>query len=61
MADILFFDAWTCIGPRARKHPAHPWRLSELLAEMDHCSIAGALVANTMSVSYDPLRGNLDL
>jgi hypothetical protein len=58
---MLFFDAFTRIGPRVRKHPAHPWKLVELVAELDHCSIAGALVASTMSVQYDPLHANREL
>ena len=61
MDDLLFFDAFTRIGPRTSKHLAHAWRLAELLAEMDHCSISGALVASTLSVSYDPMYSNLEL
>ncbi len=59
--DLLYFDAFTLVGPRAKKHPAHAWRLSELLAEMDHCSISAALVASTMSTHYDPMYSNLEL
>jgi predicted TIM-barrel fold metal-dependent hydrolase len=61
MSDLIFFDAFTQIGPRVKKHPVHAWKLSELLAEMDHCSISGALVASTLSVSYEPLHSNLEL
>ncbi len=61
MGDLLYFDAFTRIGPRPQKHPAHAWKLSELLAEMDHCSISGALVASTMSVQYDLMHSNLEL
>ncbi len=60
-ADTLYFDAFTEIGPRRRKHPAQPWRLEDLLEEMDHCSISGALVCSTQSVLYDAHFGNLDL
>lgn len=56
-----YFDAFTLIGPRRYKHPAERWRLSELLEEMDHCTIAGAMVASTLSIYYDPMKGNLDL
>ncbi len=59
--DLFYFDAFTEIGPRARKHPAHPWKLAELLSEMDHCSISGALVASTLSVSYELMHSNLEL
>lgn len=56
--DTLFFDAFVCVGPRANKHPAHPWRLDQVVADMEHCSIAGALVASQLSVTYDPMLGN---
>lgn len=59
--DLFFFDAFTQIGPRQQKHPAHPWRLQHLLEEMDHCSISGALVSSTQSIAYDPHFGNLEL
>jgi predicted TIM-barrel fold metal-dependent hydrolase len=61
MDDLLFFDAFTEIGPRLSKHPAQPWKLSQLLSEMDHCSISGALVASTLSVSYEAMHSNLEL
>ena len=60
-SDLLYFDAFTRIGPRPRKHPAHAWKLSEVMEEMDHCSISGALVASTQSVSYDLMHSNLEL
>lgn len=58
MSDIHFFDAHTRTGPRRHKHPAHPWKLSHLMEELDHCSISGALVTSTQSIHYDPLFGN---
>lgn len=61
MNDVLFFDALTRIGPRRHKHPAEAWRLSELLEEMNHCSISGALVGSTLSASYEPMHSNLEL
>ncbi len=60
-AGSLYFDAFTQIGPRREKHPAEAWRLDELLAEMDHCSISGALVSATQSVNCDVMSGNLGL
>ncbi|MBI4026504.1 MAG: amidohydrolase family protein [Verrucomicrobia bacterium] len=60
-ADLLFFDAFTRIGPRPKKHPSHPWKLSDVLAEMDHCSISGALAASTLSVQYEMMHSNLEL
>src|SRR5690606_26938372 len=59
--DTLFFDAFTLIGPRRYKHPAEQWQLEELIKELDHCSISGALVASTLSVSYDAMYSNLEL
>jgi len=59
MSDVLFFDAFTQIGPRRDKHPAEAWRLDQLLAEMHHCSISGALVSATQSVICNPMLGNL--
>ena len=41
VSDVLYFDAFTQIGPRLDKHPAEAWRLDHLLAEMSHCSISG--------------------
>lgn len=61
MSDLLFFDAFTQIGPWENKHPAHPWRLADLLAEMDHCSISGALVSSRQSVTYDAMHSNREL
>jgi len=46
------------IGPFLEKHPAQPWKLSDLLAEMKHCSISGALVSHRLAVRYDPMYGN---
>jgi predicted TIM-barrel fold metal-dependent hydrolase len=57
----VYVDGFTRIGPRPKKHPEHAWKLSHLLAEMDHCSISGAMVSYTMAVSYDPMRGNREL
>ena len=41
--------------------PAHAWQLSDVLSEMTHCSISAALVASTLSVSYDPMHANIEL
>lgn len=57
----LYFDAFTLIGNRRNKHRAEQWRLTDLLEELDHCSISGALVAHTLSVYYDPMYSNLEL
>ena len=54
----MFFDALTRIGPVCRMHPARQWRLEQLQAEMAHCAVAGAMVASTLSVTYDPMLEN---
>ncbi len=61
MTDPCYFDACILAGPRTRKHPALPWRLEDVLAEMDHCSISGGLVRSTTTISYDLLSENLRL
>ncbi|SKD10009.1 Predicted metal-dependent hydrolase, TIM-barrel fold [Chitinophaga ginsengisegetis] len=58
---VRYFDAFTCIGPRKYKHLAEPWKLSELISEMEHCSVSGALVSYTMSTFYDAMYSNLEL
>ena len=52
---MLYFDAFTRVGTRASKPPQLPWRLDDVAADMDFCSISGALVASTMSVNYDAM------
>ncbi len=59
--ETLFFDGFTRIDPRRDKHPGERWSLEHLLEELDHCSISGALVASTLSVSYDLVYSNLSL
>ena len=59
--DLLFFDAFTRIGPRKYKHPAEKWQLSDLVKELAHCSVSGAMVASTLSVTYDAMYSNLEL
>ncbi|MBM3402711.1 MAG: hypothetical protein FJY21_10465 [Bacteroidetes bacterium] len=59
--DLLFFDAFARIGPRRYKHPGEQWKLEELIKELNHCSISGALVASTLSLSYDAMYSNLEL
>ena len=61
MSRSVFFDAFTEFGQREGKPLPVRWRLEELLAEMEHCSISGALTASTQSVSYDLMSGNLEL
>lgn len=57
----LFVDALARVGARGAKHEALPWRLDQLLDEMEHCSISGALVWSVMSERYDARFGNREL
>lgn len=59
--DRLYFDALARIGPRHHKHPAERWSLDHLIAELEHCSISGALVSSTQSLLYDAMHANLEL
>lgn len=59
--DLMFFDAFSRIGPRRYKHPGEKWKLEDLIKELDHCSVSGALVASTLSLSYDAMYSNLEL
>jgi predicted TIM-barrel fold metal-dependent hydrolase len=61
MTPLRYFDSFTCVGPRQRAHPAAPYALDHLLEEMEHCSIDGALVADTASLRYDPMWANRGL
>ena len=59
--DLLYFDAFTRVGPRKYKHPGEKWRLEDAIKELNHCSVSGAMVASTMSLSYDAMYSNLEL
>jgi predicted TIM-barrel fold metal-dependent hydrolase len=59
--NTLFFDAFTRIGPRRFKHPGEQWSLQDMIREIDHCSISGAMVASTLSLQYDAMYSNLEL
>ena len=55
---LTYFDAFTQFGPRPRSHGSQPWTLDHLIAELQHCSISGALVACTMQTQYDAMHEN---
>ncbi|PCJ60963.1 MAG: hypothetical protein COA79_07855 [Planctomycetota bacterium] len=57
----ILFDAFVRFGPRAAKHLHHAWKLEDVLGEMEHCSISGALVTNTQCTQYDAMYSNLKL
>lgn len=52
----MFFDCNCEIGPRTDKDPAAPWSTEDVLKWMDQCSIDGALVVHTLSVTHDPVQ-----
>lgn len=58
---VLFFDGYTEVGPQRVSHSKERKKLGDLIKEMDYCSISGALVASTMSLSYDAHFSNLRL
>lgn len=58
---LYFFDAYTKIGPEKIIHPAYRWKLEELVADMERCSVSAALVAYTLSTNYDLHHSNLGL
>jgi len=58
---FMFFDAYTCFGPRPNSHGKHPWTFQHLTDELDHCSISGALAASTAQTIYDANFENLRL
>ncbi|MBI2941868.1 MAG: amidohydrolase family protein [Chloroflexi bacterium] len=54
----LYFDCYAVVGPRGKKDPRERWRTEELLAEMTHCGIHGALISHGLARHYDPAYGN---
>ena len=52
---MYFFDCFCEIGPRNETDRAVPWRIENVLKDMDRCGIAGALVTHTLSISNDPV------
>jgi hypothetical protein len=54
----LYFDSFAIVGPRGRKDPRELWRTEELVAEMEHCGVHGALVTHGLAREYDPSYGN---
>lgn len=55
---MIYFDAFTVIGPRAYAHGKSPWSLEHLVDEMELCSISGAMVFGSMQTQYDTMREN---
>lgn len=51
-------DSWTIYGPGPNKDPDERWTLEHLLADMDFCGIAGALVRHRQMNVYDAMHVN---
>ena len=54
----FYFDSFAMVGPRGKKDPLERWRTEDVLAEMAHCGINGALVTHGLAREYDPAYGN---
>ena len=53
-----YFDANVTLGRHLRLTPGAPHTAADLLAEMDHCGIAEALVVDALARENHPLDGN---
>jgi predicted TIM-barrel fold metal-dependent hydrolase len=55
---LNFFDCNCMVGHFAVPQPGSFFTVDELLAEMDYCGIARALVYHTWALGYSPAAGN---
>ncbi len=55
---MIYFDAYTVVGPRSYTHHRSPWSLDHLLDELDLASISGAMVFGSMQMKYDTMLEN---
>jgi predicted TIM-barrel fold metal-dependent hydrolase len=54
----LYFDSYAIVGPHGKKDARELWRTEDVLSEMEHCGIHGALVTHGLAREYDPAYGN---
>ena len=54
----IYFDSFAILGKRGKIHPSELWEKEGLLAVMDRCGIAAALVVHGLAATYDPQLGN---
>ncbi|MBI3944373.1 MAG: amidohydrolase family protein [Armatimonadetes bacterium] len=54
----LYFDSNAWVGPRGAIDPLEKWRVADVVDELQHCGIHGALVTHNMARSYDCAFGN---
>ena len=57
-AASLYFDSFALVGPRGPIDPLEKWRVEEVVAELEHCGIHGALVYHGLAREYDCTYGN---
>ncbi len=56
--DLQLFDAYCIVGRHHGLRPGNPHTPQDLLAEMDHCGIAEAMVVDSLAREYDVTDGN---
>jgi len=56
--NLQFFDSNVCVGKVGQKHVLQRWKTEDILAEMDRCGVAGALVYHGLAKVYSPQYGN---
>jgi predicted TIM-barrel fold metal-dependent hydrolase len=59
--EIIYLDCFALVGRHVPRDPREVWRTEDLLDEMEHCGIHGALVTHETSRIYDPAFGNREL
>lgn len=61
MSVPFYFDSLAIIGPRGPIDPLEQWRVEDVVDELEHCGIHGALVTHGLAREYDPTFGNARL
>ncbi len=61
MSDIVYLDCFALVGRRVPRDANEVWTTEDLLDEMQHCDVRGALVTHEMARTYDPAFGNEQL
>lgn len=58
---MMLFDALTSYGPYPHRPSQEPWRLTQLLENLDQYGIHAALVRHSQSIYHDAMQGNIRL
>ncbi len=61
MSDTIYLDCFALVGRRVPRDAREAWTTEQLLHEMEHCGIHGALVTHETARFYDPTFGNEEL